>query len=156
MSPSAPAAMPALATAPTYSDRPVECDGSRITGKCVRLFSTGMALISVVLRVAVSKVRIPRSHSITRGFPPARIYSDAINSSSIVADIPRLSKIGTRVSPIARSSEKFCILRAPIWSTSTYFVITSTCATDMTSATIGIPVTSRASARYSRPSSPNP
>ena len=44
----------ARAMALTYSQCPVEWLGSRITGRCVRALRTGMALMSVVLRVEVS------------------------------------------------------------------------------------------------------
>ena len=43
--------------------------------------STGTAEISRVLRVAVSKVRIPRSQRITRRLPSERIYSALIKNS---------------------------------------------------------------------------
>ena len=52
-------------TAGTSSLSPVPCDGSATTGRCVCSLSTGTALRSKVLRVAVSYVRMPRSHSMT-------------------------------------------------------------------------------------------
>ena len=44
-----------------------------MTGRWVFSFSTQTALMSSVFRVAVSKVRIPRSHSTTLGFPSSQI-----------------------------------------------------------------------------------
>ena len=52
INPSAPAAIPARAIAVTYAQFPVLWLGSRITGRWVSSFRTGIALISVVLRVA--------------------------------------------------------------------------------------------------------
>ena len=52
-----------------------------MTGRCVSDLSTGMQERSSVLRVAVSKVRMPRSQSITRSLPPAIMYSALIRSS---------------------------------------------------------------------------
>ena len=46
--------------------------GSTMTGRCVCSFSHGTAERSSVKRVAVSNVRIPRSHSITRSLPSLR------------------------------------------------------------------------------------
>ena len=92
----------------------------------------------------------------TRWFPPERIYSDAISNSSMVADIPRLSSIGVCVFPKALNKAKFCMLRAPTWNTSTYLDIISNCVIEVISTTTGMPVTWRASAISSSPSSPNP
>ena len=63
--PSAPAATAARAMGTTLSRRPVPCEGSATIGRCDSFFTIGMAEISMVLRVYVSKVRIPRSHRIT-------------------------------------------------------------------------------------------
>src|SRR5579883_16464 len=63
--PSAPAAMAARAMAGTLSRRPTPCDGSPRTGRCESFLRTGMAEMSMVLRVYVSKVRMPRSQSMT-------------------------------------------------------------------------------------------
>ena len=68
--------------------------GSRITGRCVSSFSTGTAAISQVLRVAVSKVRMPRSQRITFGLPCATMYSADISSSLMVELMPRFSSTG--------------------------------------------------------------
>ena len=103
LGPSAPAAIPARAMADTSFQFPVLWLGSRITGKCVAAFNTGIALISVVFLVAVSKVRMPRSQRITLLLPWERIYSAAIKSSSTVALIPRFNKTGCWLSPAACS-----------------------------------------------------
>ena len=50
--------------------------------------------MSQVLRVAVSKVRMPRSHSITFGLPWATMYSADISSSLMVELRPRFSRTG--------------------------------------------------------------
>ena len=97
----APAAMPARATAVTYSHLPVPCDGSRITGKCESCLITGIALMSVVLRVYFSKVRMPRSHKATRMLPCDKMYSADINNSSMVDIIPRFNSTGWLASPTA-------------------------------------------------------
>ncbi len=54
-----------------------------------------------MLRVAVSKVRMPRSHRITLGLPSAMMYSAAESSSSIEAAMPRLSRTGRSQRPTA-------------------------------------------------------
>ena len=76
-------------------------------------FATGSGLVAIaasttaerssVLRVAVSKVRIPRSHRITRWLPPAITYSAACKSSLIVADMPRFNRIGRSTLPSSLS-----------------------------------------------------
>src|SRR5258706_6597045 len=63
--PSAPAATAARAIGATRSRRPVPCEGSPTIGRCDNFFTTGIAETSIVLRVYVSNVRIPRSHKIT-------------------------------------------------------------------------------------------
>ena len=87
-------------------------------GRCDSLCTTGMAVRSNTLRVAVSKPRMPRSHRITSWFPSASRYSADSSSSSMVADIPRFNRTGFLARPAALSSEKFCMLRAPIWTMS--------------------------------------
>ena len=57
-----------------------------------------------VKRVWSSKVRMPRSQSITWVLPVLRMYSAASRNSSIVADGPRLSSTGKPDSPTASSS----------------------------------------------------
>ena len=65
MIPSAPAATAARAMGITLSRSPVPCDGSAMMGRCDNLCTTGMAVRSNTLRVAVSNPRMPRSHRIT-------------------------------------------------------------------------------------------
>src|SRR6266516_261829 len=62
---SVPAAIEASARGPTRSRRPVPWLGSEIIGRCESRLMSGMALMSIVLRVIFSKVRIPRSQRIT-------------------------------------------------------------------------------------------
>ena len=64
-----------------------------------------MALMSRVLRVIVSKVRMPRSHSATRWLPLATMYSAAISHSLMVAERPRLRRMGLSIVPSRSSSE---------------------------------------------------
>ena len=85
MTPSAPAATPASAIGLISQRLPVAWLGSTITGRWVRWWSSGMAARSSVLRVYVSKVRMPRSHRITFGLPLLTMYSALISHSSIVA-----------------------------------------------------------------------
>ena len=66
-----------------------------------------------MLRVAVSNVRMPRSHSTTFGLPSERMYSALISSSWIELLKPRLRSTGRRERPTSFSSSKFCMLRAP-------------------------------------------
>ena len=51
------------------------------------------------------------------GFAPARPERREwlISLMESVEDIPRFSSTGLRARPARRSSEKFCMLRAPIW-----------------------------------------
>ena len=63
---------------------------------------------------------------------------------------------GLRARPASFSSEKFCMLRAPIWMQSAYSSTRSNVSTSMASVTTPSPVSSRASARYFSPSSPRP
>src|SRR6267154_2458346 len=70
---------------------PVPWLGSAMMGRCESRLTSGIALMSIVLRVIFSKVRMPRSHKITLGLPCERMYSAASSHSSIVADMPRFS-----------------------------------------------------------------
>jgi hypothetical protein len=79
-----------------------------------------------VKRVAVSKVRMPRSHRMTLGLPPDSTYSADSSHSWMVVDMPRLRSTGLPASATRRSSEKFCTLRAPICKISEYSATTST------------------------------
>jgi len=99
---------------------------------------------------------MPRSQIMTCRLPPLRTYSAAISVSWIVPIMLRLRNTGTRVLPAAVSSGKFCMLRAPICSTSVYLAISGTASGDITSVMMGRPVSSRASASSSSPSSPMP
>ena len=74
--------------------------------------------MSSVKRVEVSKVLMPRSQRITSELPSLTMYSAAISRSSTVEDGPRLSSTGLLERPTSSSSEKFDMLRAPIWMTS--------------------------------------
>ena len=112
--------------------------------------------MSSVKRVEVSKVRMPRSQSITWEFPSRTTYSAAIRSSSIDADAPRFSSTALSERPTSASSVKFCMLRAPIWITSAASTTASTSRASISSVTIGRPVSSRASLRMSSPSWPSP
>src|SRR5262249_23480844 len=69
------------------------------TGKCVFSCRYGTLASGSVKRVWSSKVRMPRSHSITRVLPVFRMYSAASRNSSIVADGPRLSSTGRPLPP---------------------------------------------------------
>lgn len=104
-----------------------------------------MAVRSRVFRAYCrSKVRIPRSQRMTLGLPAARMYSAAIRQSSIVADIPHFSRTGLPISPTRFNSEKFCILRAPIWIMSATSTTFWRAAVSISSVTIPKPVASRA------------
>ena len=118
MMPSAPTAMAARVSGRTRSRRPPECDGSTMTGRWLSRCATGTALMSSVLRVAVSNVRIPRSHSTMSRLPRWAMYSAAISHSSMVALNPRLSSTGLLASPTAWSSAKFCMFLVPTCSMS--------------------------------------
>ena len=48
-----------------------------------------------------SKVRMPRSQSMTWGLPRSRMYSAARRNSSTVALMPRFSRAGLPLSPTA-------------------------------------------------------
>ena len=99
--------------------------------------STGTALRSRVLRVAVSKVRMPRSHRITCWLPPAMMYSAAARRSFTVALMPRFSSTGLSVRPSSLSSSKFCMLRAPTCRASAIRATLATSSTRSTSVTMG-------------------
>ncbi len=116
-----------------------------------------MQFRSIVFRVEVSKVRMPRSQRITSRFLPVeRMYSADWSHSSMVAERPRLRSTGLRISAHSLRRSKFCMLRAPIWRMSAYFATISTLSGDITSVTIFMPVSSRASSRSLRPSTPMP
>jgi len=156
MMPSAPTAIAARDSGSTRSRRPPECEGSTITGRWDSRCATGTADMSRVLRVAFSKVRMPRSHSTMSRLPRCAMYSAAISHSSMVADMPRLSMTGLPAAPTACSRGKFCMLRVPTWSMSAYLLTRSTSRWSITSVTMGRPVSSRTSARILSPTSPRP
>ena len=61
-----------------------------------------------------------------------------------------------RARPAARSSEKFCMFRAPIWMQSAYFSTSASDSLSIASVTIGKSNSSRTRARISSPRSPSP
>ena len=67
--------------------------------------------MSSVLRVMVSKVRMPRSQRITWSLPAAMMYSALISSSSMVLASPRLRRMGLSV--FAKLLEQVKILHIP-------------------------------------------
>ena len=153
--PSAPAATLAMERGFTRREVPEAWLGSTITGRCVRLLSTGTAEMSSVLRVLVSKVRMPRSQRITCSFPPDMMYSALISSSWMVFARPRLSRMGFFSEPSSLSSSKFCMFRAPTWITSTSSK-SGMCAASMISVTMGRPVSFLAMDSSRSPSSCRP
>ena len=156
MTPSAPTAMAARESGTTRSRRPPACDGSTMIGRWLIACTTGTAEMSRVLRVLGSKVRMPRSQRTTSRLPRWATYSAAISHSSMVEVIPRLSSTGLPHSPTACSSPKLAMLRVPICSMSACSATTSTSRASTISVTTGSPVTSRTSARISRPFTPRP
>jgi len=94
MAPWLPTTMDASAVGATRSRLPVAWLGSKITGRWVIFLTSGMMARSAVFRVAVSKVRIPRSHRTTSGLPFTRIYSAEPSHSSTVAERPRFRMTG--------------------------------------------------------------
>ena len=104
MMPSAPAATEARAMSWTMYQWPVPWEGSTTMGRWVRRRRRGMALRSRVKREEVSKVRMPRSQSMTSGLPPARMYSAHMSHSSMVLPMPRLSRTGFPQPPTSQRS----------------------------------------------------
>ena len=155
MTPSAPAAIAAMVRGSTMKRMPAAWLGSTITGRCVLDFSMGMADISRVFLIEVSKVRIPLSQRITCSFPPAMIYSALISSSSRVFAIPLFRRMGLRIFPSSLRSSKFCIFLVPTWITSTSSK-RGRCSALMISVTMGSPVAFWASTSIFRPSLPSP
>ena len=127
-----------------------------MTGRCVFSFKTQTALKSKVLRVAVSKVRIPRSQRATLEFPAAMIYSAALSHSSIVAERPRFNSTGIPVRPTSFKSSKFCIFLAPTCSMETYCSADSTAWALVTSQIVANPVSFAAVCIYFKPSTSSP
>ena len=131
----------------TLPRTPVPRLGSTMIGRCDSACTAGTADRSRVLRVAVSKVRMPRSHRITSSAPLASRYSADMSRSRTLAPMPRLSITGLPMAPTRRSRSKFCMLRAPICSTSTSSAISARWSGDEASDTTGIPWRSPASRR---------
>src|SRR6478672_10507519 len=92
--PSAPAATAAFDIGATRFHFPVAWLGSTITGRCDNSFNVGIAARSRVLRYCVSKVRMPRSQSMTLRFPRDMMYSADKRNSLIVAESPRFNNTG--------------------------------------------------------------
>ena len=95
--------------------------------------------MSSVNRVDVSNVLIPRSQRITSEFPSLTMYSAAISRSSTVDERPRFSSTGFGARPTSERSEKFDMLRAPIWITSATSTTASTWRGSISSVTSGRP-----------------
>jgi hypothetical protein len=113
--------------------------------------AAGMMLKSSVLRVKVSKLRMPRSQSMIWALPSASMYSAQLSHSSSVEYMPRLSSMGLPDFPASRRREKFCILRAPICSMSAYSPTQLTSRVSITSVTMGRPVSRLALSSILRP-----
>ena len=73
-----------------------------------------------------------------------------MRNSSRVADRPRLSSTGLRRRPACLSSEKFCMLRAPIWITSAHSATRSRDSLSIASVTMRRPKRSRISGHDAR------
>ena len=111
---------------------------------------------SSVLRVYFSNVRMPRSQKMTFSLPPAMMYSADMIHSSMVFASPRFRSTGFFILPTAFSSWKFCMLRAPICTRSTYSSNSSMRSSLISSLTMGRPVASRALTMSRMPSVPRP
>ena len=99
---------------------------------------------------------MPRSQNTTLSLPPAMMYSAALSHSLMVAERPRFKSTGVCTLPTSLSSWKFCMLRAPIWIMSAYFVMSSTSLMFTISVTTLSPVLSAASRSIFSPSSASP
>ena len=126
-----------------------------MTGSRLRSFITATADRSSVFRVAVSNVRMPRSHSTICSFPPLIMYSAEVRSSLTVFAQPRFKSTGLSSFPSAFKSSKFCILRAPTWIMSTSSN-SGSCSLSVISLTIGMPHFRPASISGGRPSARMP
>ena len=120
MMPSAPTASAAFARGGTSDLIPTAWLGSTSIGRCVFSFNSATAPRSSVFLVAVSKVLMPLSQSITFSFPDAIIYSALIRNSSIVLQSPLFRSIGFFNLPTSFNRSKFCIFLAPICMISTF------------------------------------
>jgi hypothetical protein len=103
MTPSAPTASAARASGSTSSRRTAECEGSTTTGRWDRRWTTGTALMSSVLRVAVSNVRM-RTTSRT----PLRLRRLRVSNSPTSPTSPTIVRVTPRLTnaspPVARTS----------------------------------------------------
>ena len=115
MMPSAPTAAAPRASASTRRRSPAAWLGSTITGRCVWSFSHGIAPRSSVKRVAVSNVRIPRSHSMTS---LVALLEDVVRGHAAapraIEESPRLSSTGRPACrrPRAARSSACCARRS--------------------------------------------
>src|SRR5438477_2216806 len=153
---SAPIATAPLHMAMTKSALPAPWLGSITIGHCDSFLIIGTVERSSVLRVYVSKVRIPRSQNIRLQLPLESTYSPASSHSSIFMESPRFNKIGFFVLAAPISNWKFCAFLAPICKMSAYSATISACASDNNSVIIARPVSRRALARSLSPFSPSP
>lgn len=97
-------------------------------------------------------MRIPRSQSMTLGFPFAIIYSGRHQPFFYRGRDPCFRSIGFVVFPSCFSRSKFCILRAPTCITSTHISNICILSVDIISVTIEVPKSrARAGAGVSRP-----
>jgi hypothetical protein len=112
--------------------------------------------MSMLLRVAGSKVRLPRSQITTRSFPAARIASAAAITSSTVAAIPRFRRMGSPEAAARSRSGQFCMFRAPIWTMSANSATAETSSGPMASVTTPSPSRSATRRMILRPSRPSP
>src|SRR5216684_794912 len=79
-----------------------------------------------------------------------------IGEGSNAADMPRLRRTGFLARPARLRSEKFCMLRAPIWMTSAYSSTRSRDSLSIASVTMPKPWVARTFERILSPSSPRP
>ena len=100
-----------------------------------------------MLRVIVSKVRMPRSHRITWELPRATMYSAAISNSLMVALRPRLSMHGlAQLAHRLQQREVLHVARADLEDVGVARPRASSVAVSFTSVMTRRPVSSRASA----------
>ena len=106
-------------------------------------------------RVERSNVLIPRSQRITRSFPSFATYSAAMSSSSTVADGAALEQHRLRhAADLGEEVEVLHVARADLDHVGDLEPPPRRRAGSISSVTIGSPVSSRASARISRPFEP--
>ncbi len=98
--------------------RPVACEGRRQSEDRQLVGDGNRRHVQRVARGA-SKLRMPRSQSTTFVVASAMMCSAESSSSSIVAEIPRFSKMGFETFASSLTRFQFCMFRAPTWTTST-------------------------------------